>query len=222
MEKNNKIYLFFKNENLNLSQRLSNLTDLRKNPSIKLKTILMSILLMPFYNINALLGLDLQSRKKAFKKLFGCSRNQVVSDSTASRVLNWLNPQESEEFLLGFKDVFVKEKVNRIRLVEHGPLRKIGILDGTQMGSHWACVLNLCGRVNYPFFDGANNAKVKLLIKCENSDSRNTLKDARFFINAKDMVTKKVTQTKGFDSKRCCAYTIKVTSGKFASYTQSS
>ncbi len=75
-------------------------TDIRKNPSISLRTILTAVVLVPFLSCRSLLSYDRVSRKSWLKKLSGCTRKMVVSDSTISRVLHWLNPREVEKLLL--------------------------------------------------------------------------------------------------------------------------
>jgi hypothetical protein len=73
-------------------------SDLRRNPSIRLQAILMSLFLMPFFGIPSLLSNDREARTRRYKDLFGCRRKMVSSDSTFARVLKWLRPQESEAF----------------------------------------------------------------------------------------------------------------------------
>lgn len=125
-------------------------TDIRKNPSIKLQTILVSLFLMPFFSLTSLLSLDRESRTKAFKGLFGCKRKMVASDSTFRRVLGWLRHQQIASFLLSFLLSFEKENLLRRSLVRGGTYRRLGILDGTHMGGHWLVALCLSGKINYP------------------------------------------------------------------------
>jgi hypothetical protein len=83
---------------LGVFAKIESITDIRKNPVIKLYTIIMSILLMPFYNLKSLLAFDSFARKKSFKRLFDCKRKMVASDSTINRALRWMNPCEIIEF----------------------------------------------------------------------------------------------------------------------------
>ena len=53
----------FLKEQAHLIEKISQFTDIRKNPQIKLNHIVLSVLLMPFYNVTSLLGLDRLSRK---------------------------------------------------------------------------------------------------------------------------------------------------------------
>ena len=81
----------FLKEQARLIEKISQFTDIRKNPQIRLNHIVLSVLLMPFYSITSLLGLDRLSRKQSFKKLFGCTRKMVASDCTVNRALRWLD-----------------------------------------------------------------------------------------------------------------------------------
>lgn len=126
------------------------ITDIRKNPSIKLQTILMSLFLMPFLGLTSLLSLDREARTKAFKSLFDCKRKMVASDSTLARVLRWLCFDQLRRFLLSFLEKFEKQDLLRKQLSSNGSLRRLGILDGTYMGGHWLVTLCLRGKINYP------------------------------------------------------------------------
>ena len=125
-------------------------TDLRKNPSIRLQTILMSLFLMPFFGIASLLSNDQEARTQRYKQLFGCRRKMVSSDSTFARVLKWLPAQESQAFLLSFLPKFERHDLLRKSLSPKGKLRRLGILDGSHMGGHWLVTLCLSGLINYP------------------------------------------------------------------------
>jgi len=125
-------------------------TDIRKNPSIRLRTILMSLFLMPFFGISSLLSNDREARTERYKRLFGCQRKMVGSDSTFARVVKWLKPQEAQAFLLSFLPKFERHDYLRQRLSPKGKLRRLGILDGSHMGGHWLVSLCLPGLINYP------------------------------------------------------------------------
>jgi hypothetical protein len=56
-------------QKLKVFDRIALITDKRKKPEIKLSTIIMSMLLMPFYEMKSLLGLDRLARNKTFKRL---------------------------------------------------------------------------------------------------------------------------------------------------------
>ena len=75
-------------EKARLLKQISLFTDIRKNPQIQLTYIVLSVLLMPFLNLHSLLSLDRVSRRSEFKKLFGCTRKMVASDSAVSRALH--------------------------------------------------------------------------------------------------------------------------------------
>ena len=110
----------------------------------------MSTILMRFFGLTSLLSLDREARKKQFKKLFGSKRKMVASDSTLKRVLNWLSRKTAIVFLLGFLKVFEKEDLSRKKLTQEGPYRRIGIVDGSFMGSNYLVTLNLSGKIDYP------------------------------------------------------------------------
>jgi hypothetical protein len=125
-------------------------TDLRKNPSIRLQTILMSLFLMPCFGIASLLSNDREARTQRYKLLFGCQRKMVSSDSTFARVLKWLRPGESQAFLLSFLQKFERHDLLRKSLRPKGDPRRLGILDGSHMGGHWLVTLCLPGTIAYP------------------------------------------------------------------------
>lgn len=50
--------------------------------------------------------------------------------------------------LLGFLKVFEKEGHSRKKLAEEGPHRRIGIVDGSFMGSHYLVALKLEGKTD--------------------------------------------------------------------------
>lgn len=124
--------------------------DIRKHPSIRLRTILMSVFLMPFFGIHSLLSNDREARTRDYKGLFGCTRKMVASDSTFARVLKWLRPKQCQEFLLSFLSTFEKHELLAKSLTVNGPLRRLGILDGSYMGGHWLVSLCLPGLIAYP------------------------------------------------------------------------
>jgi hypothetical protein len=149
VQKDKRIACLLK-EKFKVHQRFGEPTDIRKNPSIKLQTILVSLFLMPFFSLTSLLSLDRESRTKAFKSLLGCNRKMVASDSTFRRVLGWLHQQQIAAFLMSFLLTFEKENLLRRQLVAGGTYRRLGILDGTHMGGHWLVALCLTGKINYP------------------------------------------------------------------------
>ncbi len=96
------------------------------------------------------IGELLEARTERYKRLFGCPRKMVASDSTLARVLRWLDPQQVKAFLLSFLGKFEQRDLLRKRLSPGGRLRRLGILDGSYMGGHWLVTLCLAGAINYP------------------------------------------------------------------------
>lgn len=125
-------------------------TDIRKRPQISLQAILMSLFAMPLLGLKSLLSNDREARTSRYKKLFGCDRKMVASDSTFARILTWLFPRQVESFLLGYRDTFERRDLLRRRLSPKGRLRRLGILDGSYMGGHWLVTLCLAGKIDYP------------------------------------------------------------------------
>jgi hypothetical protein len=125
-------------------------TDIRRKPSIRLQTILMSLFLMPFFGMRSLLSNDREARTQRYKGLFGCERKMVASDSTFARVLRWLKPQQGQAFLLSFLPTFERHDLLRKSLSPTGRARRLGILDGSYMGGHWLVTLCLPGLIAYP------------------------------------------------------------------------
>ena len=140
----------FLKEQAHLIEKISQFTDIRKNPQIKLNHIVLSVLLMPFYSVTSLLGLDRLSRKPFFKKLFGCTRKMVASDSTVNRALRWLDSKEVQELQRSFLPLMEQHHLSKIQLSHDCPSRRIGILDGSQMTQHHVVAFDLCGKIDYP------------------------------------------------------------------------
>ena len=120
-------------EKARLLKQIGLFTDIRKNPQIKLTHIVLSALLMPFFSLHSLLSLDRVSRRSEFKKYFGCTRKMVASDSTISRALHWLKPEQMAQFQRSLLPLFEQQDLSRVQLAAGTPYRRIGILDGFQM-----------------------------------------------------------------------------------------
>jgi len=146
----------FLNKTLDIKRLFDIFTDIRKKPTISLRTILLSLFLMPFYGMTSLLALDRLARMTSYRKLFDCSMkapgtdHMVVSDTTIARILRWLGEKKSQSFLLRFVDRF-----NELGLLEKAlaPLekpRRIGIIDGSGMGGHFHVTLSLHGSIDCP------------------------------------------------------------------------
>jgi hypothetical protein len=125
-------------------------TDIRKKPQIRLRTILTSLFAMPFFALASLVSNDREARTDRYKRLFGCQRKMVASDSTFARVLRWLRPEEVQRFLLSFLPMFEARDLLRKSLSATGRPWRLGILDGSYMGGHWLVALCLPGAVTYP------------------------------------------------------------------------
>lgn len=149
MSENGVAGLFLK-EKARLLKQIGQFTDIRKNPQIPLTHIVVSVLLMPFFSLHSLLSLDRVSRREEFKKYFGCSRKMVASDSTVSRALHWLKPEQLEPFQRSLLPLFEQQELSRIQLAAGGTYRRIGILDGSQMAQHHLVALCLAGKTDYP------------------------------------------------------------------------
>jgi hypothetical protein len=153
----------FLKEQAHLIEKISQFTDIRKNPQIKLNHIVLSVLLMPFYSVTSLLGLDRLSRKNQFKKLFGCTRKMVASDSTFNRALRWLDSKEVEQLQCSFLTLLEPHHLAKIQLAPDCPSKRIGILDGSQMGQHHVVAFDLCGKIDYPLMVSNSRSRGKEL-----------------------------------------------------------
>jgi len=130
-------------------RQISQLTDIRKNPQIKLTHLVMSVLLMAFLSLHSLSSLDWVSRRSEFKGYSGCTRKMVAWDSTVSRALHWLKPEQLETSQRILLALFEQLQLLRIQVVAADPYRLIGILDGSQMAQHHLVALCLAGRIDY-------------------------------------------------------------------------
>jgi hypothetical protein len=106
---------------------------------------------MPFFELTSLLALDRKARMKSFKKLFCCERKMLLSDSTVSRVLTWLKPWQSQQFLRSFVARFDELGLLEKALEPGGEPKRIGIIDGSEMGGHYHVTFCLHGAIDYPF-----------------------------------------------------------------------
>lgn len=134
-------------------EKLDVFTDIRKTPSIPLRTIITCLCLMPLFGIKSLLRLDFLCRKKFFRRLFGSPKREhdlVCSDSTFQRVLRWLDPRETERFQLSLLDHYHRQSVGKKPLMHGGRPRSLGVIDGSCMGGHYLCALALHGELSYP------------------------------------------------------------------------
>lgn len=140
----------FLDKQAHLFDQLRRFTDIRKKPQIRLQDILVSLLFMPFFSLTSLLGLDRTARSGSFKRLFRCQRKMVVSDSTVARVLNWLDERQLQQLQRQFLGLFEQHQLAQRELVPGGKARRIGIIDGSCMGTHYLSMLDLCGKTDYP------------------------------------------------------------------------
>ncbi len=140
----------FLGNTLKLGQLFAVFSDIRKNPTISLPMILSSVFLMPFFGLTSLLALDTLARNHSFKRLFDCKRKMVVSDSTIARVLRWIRPEESKQFLLSLLPSIEELGLMEKALEPGGVPRRIGIIDGSVMGTHHLVTFSLHGSIDYP------------------------------------------------------------------------
>jgi hypothetical protein len=110
------------------------------------------VFLMPYWGFTALLRLDTHLRTPQMLRLFRCPKKKkvVVSDTTITRVLGWLNPEDSRKALLVPLRSLNQEGLLQRRLAPEGPSRRVGVIDGSEMGGHYLVAALLCGQVNYP------------------------------------------------------------------------
>jgi hypothetical protein len=146
-----ELAVFFR-DTLKVARIFDSFHDIRTHPRIRLKDILVSVFLMPYWGLTALLRLDFHLRTPAMLRLFRCPRNKnvVVSDTTIARVLRWLDPQDSRRALLAPLPTLNTQGLLQRRLAPKGPTRRLGVLDGSQMGDHYLVAALLCGQLNYP------------------------------------------------------------------------
>jgi len=252
----------FLDREANLFRLLKQFSDIRKKPQIKLQDILMCVLFMPFFSLTSLLGLDRITRTRSFKRMFRSERKMVVSDSTVARVLNWLEETQVQRFQSAFLGMFDQHNLSRRELVPKGKARRLGIIDGSCMGTHYLSMLDLCGKTDYPvmflpydkqgkelptsqqllrqaktllgpqfpelllldgayftrnFFQEIASCGAKLLIKSK-EPFRDVHQDAQLLFQAKDKFPGDILEESGFDSSRCCRWSLQITSGEFADF----
>lgn len=141
---------------LKLPQKTTLFSDIRKAPHIPLSSIILSFCLMPFLNVKSMLMLDCFNRLESVKQLFSSyirKRKMVCSDSTLQRIARWLSQRETEQFLLSLLPLYRKQNLTTHQLVPNAPQRRISIIDGSYMGTHWVLtsVIVGAGELRYPF-----------------------------------------------------------------------
>jgi hypothetical protein len=146
-----QLALFFR-DTLKVARIFDCFRDIRMHPRIPLRDILISVFLMPYWGFTALLRLDTHLRTPQMLRLFRCAKKKkvVVSDTTITRVLGWLNPEDSRKALLAPLRSLNQEGLLQRPLAPEGPSRRVGVIDGSQMGGHYLVAALLCGQVNYP------------------------------------------------------------------------
>jgi hypothetical protein len=146
-----QLALFFR-DTLKVTRSFDCFHDIRMHPRIPLRDILVSVFLMPYWGFTALLRLDTHLRSPQMLRLFRCPKKKkvVVSDTTITRVLGWLDPEDSRKALLAPCSRLNQEGLLRRPLGPKGPRRRLGVIDGSQMGTHYLVAALLCGQVNYP------------------------------------------------------------------------
>ncbi|MEW5818284.1 MAG: hypothetical protein AB1798_23210 [Spirochaetota bacterium] len=245
--------------------------DIRMHPRIRLREILVSLFLMPYWGMKALLQLDIFLRTPPLLRLFRCRHKKVVvSDTTIARVLTWLDPQDSRKALLAPLATLNKEGLLQLKLAPTEPCRRIGVIDGSQMGHHYLVAALLCGKMNYPVmiepcsgrgheltvaqallsaaqqklgsaaprlwlfdalyfnqttFNIVRQHQAHLLIKysprvdeATTKLFRDVLEDTKRLFAARTQAIDPVAAQQGFDSNRCCSWSMKKTSAEFAGY----
>jgi hypothetical protein len=146
-----QLALFFR-DTLKVARIFDCFHDIRMHPRIRLQNILVSVFLMPYWGFTALLRLDIHLRTPQMLRLFRCAKKKkvVVSDSTITRVLNWLDPQDCRQALLAPLPTLNQEGLLQLTLAPKRPSRRLGVIDGSQMGDHYLVAALLCGQVNVP------------------------------------------------------------------------
>ena len=142
---------FFR-DTVDIPQILEGFTDIRTHPRIAMRDILMSVFLMPVWGVSALLQLDFRLRTPKMLSLFRCrrSKNVVVSDTTIARVLHDVDSGESRRALLAAWPALNTKGLLQGELRPHGPSRRLGVFDGSEMGGHYLVAALLVGKINYP------------------------------------------------------------------------
>jgi hypothetical protein len=87
----------------------------------------------------------------------------VASDSTVNRALRWLDSKEVEELQRSFLPLLEQHHLAKIQLASDRPSRRVGILDGSQMGQHHVVAFDLCGKIDYPLMVSNSHSRGKEL-----------------------------------------------------------
>jgi len=87
----------------------------------------------------------------------------VASDSTVNRILRWFDSKEVEAFQSSFLPLLEQQHLAKIQLAPDEPSRRVGILDGSQLGQRHVVVFDLGGKIDYPLMVSNSHSRGKAL-----------------------------------------------------------
>lgn len=138
-------FLRYKNERLNLTSQWNSIRDCRKNPEVSLKTVLEAVVLGAALGDRSLRATDQSMRQSGMRKIFGCERELVVSDSTIARVCEEVSPKEIESLLRNAHDKVSQQGWSKREV--QGRSVRIGVVDASGIGGQIAGFLMVLGKV---------------------------------------------------------------------------
>jgi len=116
-----------------LSFGISQLRDGRSHPQIPLKDAVLGMVLGTALGTPSFHELDGQMKDSAFKRVLGCTRERVASDTTLFRLCEALSAPEVSHFVEGAGRVLAHQGlVGRRDLAG----RRVDVVDGTCLGGH--------------------------------------------------------------------------------------
>ena len=129
--------------------------DIRRNPVIPLNSLLGMIFCMPFFGQTSMIAVDRDARRTRHRSLFGAEHRRdgvpmVASDSTLQRLLRWLDPQPARHLLYEIAQRLDRDGLLSANLSPGSTPRRLGIVDGSVLGTFYAVCVTLLGTVRVP------------------------------------------------------------------------
>lgn len=121
---------------------IGKLRDPRRKPEVSKETIVYALVLLKLMRWKSLLNCDMQLKAEPnIAKLIGAEKSTVASDSTLSRALEWIEPEDLQRLWGGVLQAARRKKVHEKGTI--GSLR-VASLDMTTHGSSCKIKCDLC------------------------------------------------------------------------------
>lgn len=132
-------------ENFDIEGVFKQISDRRKRPQIKTRTVCWAIVNMVSLGIKSLLELDQLGRLSGMRRYIGTNRYMVSSDTTYDRVLKLMSVETIRKSMVKIYQKLQKKGLDEIKLESSRQVRIAGI-DGSGFGKYEASVISMFGK----------------------------------------------------------------------------